>query len=195
MIRIVVPGDQAPVAYLWGNLAQDVAPSALAFGANVSGKSKLPLRLFEAVRIRVAQINGCEMCQSWRAHRDNIATLENYGMSLEESNLHDAEVPDEAFYAAIENWRDAPEFTERERVAIEFTDRYVQAPRDLKQDEDLWEQVHAHFTDDELADLVLAIGSWLALGRINSVLGVDDACQISSLYEDVAAAKATPQPA
>src|SRR6202020_1535099 len=99
------------------------------------------------------QINGCELCRSWRSFRDNPALLAGYGMSGEDSNLQDAEVPDEAFYSAVENWREAPEFSDRERVAIEFTDRYVSDPRRLDDDE-FWDEVHIHFSDDELVDLM-----------------------------------------
>lgn len=179
MLRIDVPEGREPAAYVWGSLAKHLTPSALNFSGSVYAKSKLPLRLFEGIRIRVAQINGCEMCQSWRSHRDNPAMLAGYGMGEEESNLRDNDVPDEAFYAAVENWREAKELSDRERLAIEFTDRYTREPRSLD-DDGLWDEIHASFSDDELVDMMLSIGSWIALGRIQAVLGVDDACQIGT---------------
>jgi alkylhydroperoxidase family enzyme len=188
MLRVDVPDGSEPAGYVWENLAPHLTPSVFGFSGAVYGRSKLPLRLFEGVRVRVAQINGCELCQSWRSERDVPALLESYGVSAEESNIRDQEKPDESFYAAIENWRTAPELSERERVAIEFTDRYLTDPHGLKVDEALWEQVHANFSDDEVVDLTLTIGAFFTLGRMQATLGIDDACQIATMFADSGAA-------
>ena len=45
-------------------------------------------------------------------------------------------------------------------------------------DDDLWERLHAAFTDDELVELGLCVGSWLALGRLNRVFDVDGVCRV-----------------
>jgi AhpD family alkylhydroperoxidase len=182
VLRVEIPEGAEPAAYVWGNLAPDIAPAAITLSASVYAKAKLPLRLFEAMRIRVAQINGCEMCQSWRAHRDTAAMLEGYGVSPSGSNLDDPEIPGEDFYAAIENWPDAVQFSDRERVAIEFTDRYVTDPRRLE-DEEFWAELHRHFTDEELVEMMLSIGAFVTSGRLQAVLGIDDACQIGSFSD------------
>ena len=179
MLRIDVPQGRQPAEYVWTSLAPHLAPEALGYSGAVYAKSKLPLRIFEAARIRVAQINGCEMCQSWRGHRDTPAMLSGYGLSEAGSNLVDADIPDESFYAAVENWRDAPDFSDRERVAIEFADRYATDPKRLR-DDDFWDEVDASFTKEEVVDLMLCLGAWIAGGRLQAVLGVDDACQIGT---------------
>jgi hypothetical protein len=45
-------------------------------------------------------------------------------------------------------------------------------------DDDLWDRLHAVFSDDELVELAVCVGSWLAFGRLNRVFDVDDACRI-----------------
>ena len=48
----------------------------------------------------------------------------------------------------------------------------------LGMDDAFWERLHAAFSDDELVQLGLCVGSWLAFGRLNRVFGVDEACRI-----------------
>jgi alkylhydroperoxidase family enzyme len=66
--------------------------------------------------------------------------------------------------------------SERESLAAEFAARF--ASDHLGIDDDLWDRLHASYSDDELVDLGLSIASWLALGRVNQVFGVDGACRI-----------------
>ena len=58
----------------------------------------------------------------------------------------------------------------------EFASRY--ATDHLGMDDELWSRLHAHFSDDELVDLALCVGSWLALGRFNRVFDIDGACRV-----------------
>ena len=76
---------------------------------------------------------------------------------------------DEAFY-------DGQGLSEREALAAEFATRF--ASDHLAIDDDLWTRLHAQYSDDELVDLGLSVASWLALGRVNQVFGVDGACRI-----------------
>lgn len=76
---------------------------------------------------------------------------------------------DDAFYAG--EGRDA-----RETLAAEFATRF--ATDHLAIDDDLWDRLHAAFSDAELVDLGLSVAAWLALGRVNQVFGVDGACSI-----------------
>ena len=48
----------------------------------------------------------------------------------------------------------------------------------LQMDDDLWDRLHAAYSDDELVELGLCVGSWLAFGRLNRVFDVDGACRI-----------------
>lgn len=65
---------------------------------------------------------------------------------------------------------------EREALAAEFARRF--ATDHLGIDDALWDRLHAAFSDDELVQLGLCVGSWLAFGRLNRVFGVDETCRI-----------------
>jgi hypothetical protein len=89
--------------------------------------------------------------------------------------------PDSRFYDAIlgdgENDGDADGLTAREALAAEFALRF--ATDHLGMDDAFWARLHAVYSDDELVQLGLCTGSWLAFGRLNQVFGVDQACQLT----------------
>jgi alkylhydroperoxidase family enzyme len=59
MARIAIPpGEGEETARLW-TLRPDLAKGLTAFGSAVYANSKLPTRLREFARIRIAQINDC----------------------------------------------------------------------------------------------------------------------------------------
>ena len=41
----------------------------------------------------------------------------------------------------------------------------------------------AHYSQAEIVELSMSIGSWLAFGRLNHVLGLDTACVLPSVTE------------
>jgi alkylhydroperoxidase family enzyme len=162
MPRIDVPADKDPLIFLWTERAQALTSTAGAFSDAVYRRSSLPLREFEAARTRVAQINDCAICLDWRTARDVSGW----------SDDPDA-VPDE-FYANVGlDWEG---FSPRERLAAEFAERF--ALDHLSMDDLFWERLHAAFSDDELVDLGLCVGAWIAFGRLNRVFDVDGACRV-----------------
>ena len=152
MPRIAVPEGQDPLMYLWGSTAPALTRPAGAFSDAVYRKSSLDLREFEAARITIAQVNQCNICL----------------------NLRPNDGPDQPFYAAVLDGRAG--LSERESLAAEFAQRF--ATDHLNIDDALWDRLHAVYTDDELVELALCVGSWLAFGRLNKVFDVDGACQI-----------------
>jgi alkylhydroperoxidase family enzyme len=152
MPRIDVPADQDPLLHLWGSTARGLTGPAAAFSDAVYRKSTLPLREFEAARITVARINDCNICL----------------------NLRSEGGPDQAFYDAVLGEGDG--LTEREALAAEFAQRF--ATNHVNMDDELWKRLHGAFTDDELVQLGLCVGSWLAFGRLNRVFDVDGVCRI-----------------
>jgi hypothetical protein len=88
--------------------------------------------------------------------------------------------PGQAFYDAVlgdeADLGDGADLTEREALAAEFARRF--AADHLGMDDTFWARLHAAFSDDELVQLGLCTGSWLAFGRLNQVFGVDGACRI-----------------
>ncbi|MGW5452445.1 carboxymuconolactone decarboxylase family protein [Nocardia sp. NPDC003979] len=152
---IDVPQGKDPIGYVWGEMVPGIGVAAAAFSLSVYEHSTLGLREFEAARLRIAQINGCLFCQDWRTERDGVKV-------------------EPEFAAAVTDWRDTDLFDERTRLAAEYAERYATDHHGL--DDDFWARMFAHYTQPEVVELSMSIGSWLAFGRLNRVLGLDTAC-------------------
>lgn len=156
---IDVPDGRDPIEYVWGEMVPGIGPAAAGLSLAVYEHTTLGLREFEAARLRIAQINGCVFCLDWRTERD--------GRTVEES-----------FAEAVEDWRTTDAFDDRTRLAAEFAERYAIDHHGI--DQDFWDRMSAHYTDAEIVELSMCLGSWLAFGRLNHVLGLDTACVLPS---------------
>ncbi|MGO8869868.1 MAG: carboxymuconolactone decarboxylase family protein [Acidimicrobiales bacterium] len=166
MPRVTVPADKDPLVYVWTELATPLTAAAGVYSNAVYEHSSLSLREFEAARITMARINQCAICIGWRTARDVPGRSDDPG-----------EIP-ESFYEQVGLERNLDGLDERERLAVEFAERY--ATDHLGMDAPFWNRLHDHFSDDELVDLALCVASWLALGRFNQVFDIDDACRVPS---------------
>jgi alkylhydroperoxidase family enzyme len=162
--RIDVPAGSDPLVHLWTTKATALTTAAGALSDAVYRRSTLPLREFEAARTRIAQINDCQLCLDWRTARD-----------VPDRAGSDEDVPPE-LYEKVGTDPAWEGFTERERLAAEFAERFALDHRSM--DDALWERLHAAFSDDELVELAVCVGSWLAFGRLNRVFDVDGACRV-----------------
>ncbi|MER7575556.1 carboxymuconolactone decarboxylase family protein [Streptomyces sp. NPDC126514] len=158
-MRIDIPEGAEPLAYVWGELVPGIGPAASAFSLAVYEHTTLGLREFEAARLRVAQINGCLFCLDWRTERA--------GQKVEEG-----------FLDAVARWRTTDAFDDRTRLAAEYAERYALDHHGL--DGEFWERMTAHYSQAEIVELSMSIGSWLAFGRLNHVLGLDSVCVLPS---------------
>jgi alkylhydroperoxidase family enzyme len=183
-IEISPNSVDAPLEYVSQNYAPQIVAAGLGFSRATYEHSILSLRIFEAARTRVAQINGCQLCQNWRSARDTAAYVDSLGGSRDTIASRDHRSPDEAFYAAVAEWRDAAVFDSRERVAIEYAERLCLEPQILAQDEPFWRRAKSALSDAEIVDLSYCIACWMGLGRVAHVLGIDNACQIPALARD-----------
>ena len=148
--------------------------------AAVYQETTLSYREAEGARIRIAHINGCLMCQSYRIAEHLPAALQKMG-SAEAPNTGKSrgEAPTEDFYKAVAvDWRASEVFSDRERLAIEYAERISLEPVPLPYDDAFWDRLHAHFDEGEIADLTYSITTWIATGRVVHALGLDGACAI-----------------
>ncbi len=164
MPRITVPVEKDPLIYVWTELAPPLTEAAGQYSSAVYEKSSLSLREFEAARITMARINRCAICIGWRTARDVPGRADDPN-----------EIP-ESFYDAVGVHGNLEGLAERERLAAEFSERY--ALDHLGMDDAFWDRLHDRFSDDELVDLALCVGSWLALGRFNQVFDIDGGCRV-----------------
>ncbi|HUP74136.1 MAG TPA: hypothetical protein VM282_13935 [Acidimicrobiales bacterium] len=163
MPRLAVPADQDPMMYVWGRLAPALTGPAAAFSGAVYASSLLSLREFEAARISIASVNDCNICLNWRSARDVPGKADSPD-----------EVP-ESFYDAVLAG-DTTSLTARERLSARFATLF--AIDHLAIDEEMWAELHREFSDDELVDLSLCVGAWIAFGRLNRVFDIDGACRV-----------------
>ena len=160
---IDVPEGKDPITYVWGELVPRIGPAAARFSAAVYEHSSLGLREFEAARLRIAQSNGCVFCQDWRTERDGVRV-------------------EDGFEEEVRGWRTSTVLTARERLATEYAERYAEDHHGLEPgvDDAFWERMFTHFSQAEVVELTMCLGSWLAFGRLNRVLGLDVACVLPS---------------
>jgi AhpD family alkylhydroperoxidase len=155
MARIELPEGDAPEierAY-WLRPEMGIAVGKLAKA--VYDQSILPPREREAARMRIAELNGCGVCLGWR-----IPELAAAGV-------------DEELYAHVSEWRDWSGYSERERLAIEYAERFATDHRSI--DEAFMARMREHFSDAEVVDLGICVAQFLAFGRLTRVLDLDSA--------------------
>jgi AhpD family alkylhydroperoxidase len=94
--------------------------------------------LLELAKLRASQINGCAYCIDMHA-KDARARGE-----------------DEQRLYTLGAWRETPFFTERERVALAWTEAVTEVARSRVPD-DVYHLARQHFSEKELVDLTLAV--------------------------------------
>jgi alkylhydroperoxidase family enzyme len=158
-VEIDIPQGKDAIEYVWGEMVPGIGVAAARFSAAVYGHATLGLREFEAARLRIAQINGCLFCLDWRTERD--------GEKVEDS-----------FADAVAEWRTTEAFDDRTRLAAEYAERYAVDHHAI--DDRFWARMTAQYSQAEIVELSMCIGSWLAFGRLNHVLGLDTTCVLPS---------------
>ena len=106
----------------------------------------LEASLRELVKLRASQINGCAYCV-------DMHSLDARAGGESEQRLY-----------ALPVWHETPFFTERERAALLWTEKLTLLSVDHVPDE-VFEQVRQHFSEEELANLTLAIATINAWNR------------------------------
>jgi AhpD family alkylhydroperoxidase len=118
----------------------------LALSAEAQASLERPL--FELVKIRASQMNGCAYCLD---------------MHTKDARL--AGETEQRIYA-LNAWRETPFFTDRERAALEWTEAVTRVGETHVPDE-IHKRVAAQFDEAELVALtfgVVVINSWNRLG-------------------------------
>ena len=103
-----------------------------------AGKAGLDKQLLELVKIRASQINGCAFCV-----QHHVLMAEKLGVSADRINL-------------VVVWREAPQFSARERAALAFTEALTTLERGVS--DEVYAQARAEFSETELVFLTSAIG-------------------------------------
>jgi AhpD family alkylhydroperoxidase len=158
MARLELPeGDQPEIVKVW-SLRPEMGAAVAGLSTAVYQQSALPARVREAARMRVAEINGCVVCQDWR-----IPELAEQGV-------------DEELYANVSSFADHPGYSAQERLAVEYAEKFCLDHRSI--DDAFFARLKGHFTDPEILDLTICIGNWVAFGRLTMLLDLDEACEV-----------------
>jgi AhpD family alkylhydroperoxidase len=129
-----------------------VLPDAMQamFALNKSAEDKLPARLRHLVHLRASQINGCSFCVDMHSKE-----LQHDGAPLEH-------------IFAVGAWRETPFFSEAERAALELTESLTRlADKPDAVPDALWEDVTRHFSQPEIAALLVSIAAINSWNRFN----------------------------
>lgn len=127
--------------------AAPVATNTLIQLSKHIAQSGLNPQLLDLVYLRVSQINGCAFCVDL-----------HYRDALEKGE-------DPRRLNGISAWRETPFFTDRERAALAWAETLTRVEKSGAPDE-LFEEVRAHFDDEQLAHLTFAIAAMNASNRI-----------------------------
>jgi AhpD family alkylhydroperoxidase len=158
MARIDVPdGPGGEAAMVW-TLRPEMGGLVERMVGTVYGKSILPAAEREVARMRIAQLNACNACGTFRAP------------SVLEAGVT------EDLYEHVDEAATYPGYTERQRLAVEYAERYATDHQAI--DDDLFARLRAAFTDAEVLDLTMCCAVYLGLGRALEVLGIDEGCAL-----------------
>ena len=130
----------------FNKLAPEAAAALRALGTAVD-KSGLEKELTELIKVRASQVNGCAFCTQFH-------------LTLARRN----QVPGEKL-DLVAVWHDAPNFSARERAALEWAEQLTEMPRGGPS-EDAFAALRAQFSESEIAFLTAAIANINAWNRI-----------------------------
>jgi AhpD family alkylhydroperoxidase len=108
--------------------------------------------LLDMVRLRASLMNGCEYC-----------------IALHTAELKKQHEPEERI-AGLGDWRGSSAYTQRERAALAWTEAVTNI-QDGHAPDAVYDEVRAHFSDVETANLTLAITTINAWNRLAISMG------------------------
>ena len=121
------------------NLAQIVPDAYRAvLGLEQYVQANVEHTILELVKLRASMLNGCAFCVDMHS-RDALANGESSRRLF-----------------AVAAWREAPFFDERERAALALTDAVTRLGEQGVPD-DVWEQARKSWSEEEVANLLMAI--------------------------------------
>lgn len=166
-MRITLPEGEHPVVYAATKMG---SPRLLqsrieSYDAALFNDSGVGPRERELIRIRVVLETDCNLCAATRPAEDLVGYSEEA-------------IPEEAYQHALE-YKTWPGYTDRERLVIEFTERYMLDYQGICYDDMFWERLKANFSETEIADLCILAAHWECSRKmVHLLLGVEDMCNI-----------------
>ena len=137
MPRLDIPeGDGGDAVQLW-SLRPEMGAAVNRLVDAAYNKSILPVRVREAARMRIAQLNDCTVCLAFRADK-----VKAQGLT-------------EEFYGDVGDRPTRRSFNQQERLAMEYAERF--AMDHLSIDDAFMDRMRESFTDPEILDLTICL--------------------------------------
>jgi alkylhydroperoxidase family enzyme len=154
MARIGVPkGPGGEAAMVW-QLRPEMGQMVETMVQTIYKSSILPAAEREAARMKIAEINSCRACSTFRAPSVQAAGV------------------GEDLYRHLGDYQSHEGYSQRQRLAIEYAERFATDHDSI--DDEFFARLRAAFTDPEILDLTMCIAAYLGLGRALAVLGIDE---------------------
>lgn len=154
MARIDVPaGPGAAAATVW-RLRPEMGAMVETMVRTVYGSSILPASEREVARMKIAELNACTACSTFRAPSVRAAGV------------------DDELYLHLDAFETYEGYTERQKLAIEYAALFATDHGSI--DDGLFSRLRGAFSDAEILDLTMCIAAYLGLGRALAVLDIED---------------------
>ncbi len=145
-------GDSLTPSKIWGRSPKLLYGLQALYRAVDRKSSPLEPSLRSLISIKISQINDCAFCTDI-----GEALLRKRGVSQEK-------------VIAISHHESAPEFSERERVAIDYAVAMTVTGQSVS--EVLFERLRKYFKDDEIVELTAVIAFQNLSSKFNAALGI-----------------------
>ena len=153
MARIAIPpGEGGDAVQVW-SLRPEMGRAVNRLVDAAYNRSILPVRVREAARMRIAQLNECPVCLSFRAE-----SVKAQGLT-------------EEFYRHVGD-HTTDRYSPEEQLAIEYAERFALDHTGI--DDAFFARLAERFTDAEILDLTICLAAFLGLGRMLRTLGIDE---------------------
>ncbi|TGK06578.1 carboxymuconolactone decarboxylase family protein [Leptospira semungkisensis] len=114
---------------------------------NFAKSTGIEPKLYELIKIRASQINGCAFCL-------NMHTVDSRALGEEERRIY-----------LLDAWRETTYYTEKEKAALELTE-YVTKISEAGVPDEVYDRVRKQFDEKETIGLVIVINTINSWNRI-----------------------------
>jgi AhpD family alkylhydroperoxidase len=154
MARISIPpGEGGDAVQVW-SLRPEMGRAVHRLVDAAYNHSILPVRVREAARMRIAQLNDCPVCLSFRAE-----SVKAHGLT-------------EDFYRHVGDHAQSDTYGPDEHLAVEYAERFALDHTGI--DDAFFARLAERFSDAEILDLTICLAAFLGLGRMLRALGIDE---------------------
>lgn len=122
-------------------------------------KSELDTTLYELIKLRVSQLNGCSFC------------IDLHGKDLQKKGEEFERI------LLLTVWKEVSIYSDKEKAVLDLTE-HITHISETGVPEDVYENVRTYFDEKEYVDLIMAINTINCWNRIGIATGMSPGCII-----------------